>query len=83
MTRRFVAADGWKEGDPAPRDVFRSLGDDRATPVGPVLDTHPGGYARRVAARGETVTSEMLAELRGAPAAEPDEQAASSSKDEG
>jgi hypothetical protein len=81
--RRFTAADGWKEGDPAPADAFRALGDDRATPVGPVLETHPGGYARRVVARGETVTSEMLAELRGAPAAEPDEQAASSSKDEG
>jgi hypothetical protein len=74
MARRFTAADGWKDGEPAPADAFRALGEDRRTPVGPVLDEHPGGYARRIVAEGETVTATVLAELRGAPAPDAAEQ---------
>jgi hypothetical protein len=66
--RRFTAADGWKDGEPAPADAYRALDDDRRTPVGPVLDEHPGGYARRIVAEGEPVTADILSELRGAPA---------------
>jgi hypothetical protein len=77
--RRFTAAEGWKEGEPAPSDAFRALGEDRQTPDGPVVDTHPGGYARQIAAKGQTVTAEMLAELRSAPAPEAEEQPATSS----
>jgi hypothetical protein len=76
--RRFTAADGWKEGTPAPADAFRALGEDRQTPVGPVVDTHPGGYARQIVAEGDTVTAEHLAELRSAPADEDGEQPATS-----
>jgi hypothetical protein len=80
--RRFTAADGWKEGAPAPADAFRALGDDNRTPVGPVLDEHPGGYARRIVAEGETVTADTLAELRSAPANEADEQPTTSTDTE-
>jgi hypothetical protein len=84
MARRFTAADGWKEGEPAPADAFRALSADRVTPDGPVVDTHPGGYARQIAAKGQTVTAEMLTELRSARAPEPDdsEQPAASSDGE-
>lgn len=76
MARRFTAAEGWKEGEPAPADAFRALSEDNQTPDGPVVDTHPGRYARQIAAKGQTVTAEMLAELRSAPAAEDSEQPA-------
>lgn len=74
MARRFTAAEGWKEGEPAPADVFRALGDDNRTPVGPVVETRPGRYARLVVAKGQTVTADTLTELRSAPAAEDGEQ---------
>lgn len=80
--RRFTAADGWKEGEPAPADAFRALGEDRQTLDGPVVDTHPGGYARQIVARGQTVTAEVLAELRSAPAADDSEQPASAESTE-
>jgi hypothetical protein len=76
MARRFTAADGWKEGGPAPASAFRALGEDRQTPVGPVFDEHPGGYARQIVAEGETVTADILSELRGAPAPEAGEEPA-------
>jgi hypothetical protein len=82
MARRFMAADGWKEGDPAPADAFRALGADRETPVGPVLDEHPGGYARQIAVKGEPVTADVLAELRSVPADETDEQPTPADKPE-
>jgi hypothetical protein len=81
--RRFTAADGWKEGEPAPADAFRALGEDNVTPEGPVLHKHPGGYARQIVAEGETVTAEALAELRSAPAAEDGEPAAAESTEKG
>ncbi|MGW5130360.1 hypothetical protein [Streptomyces sp. NPDC004135] len=77
MARRFTAADGWKEGDPAPADAFRAL-DENREPVGPVLHTHPG-EARQIVAQGESLTAEALAELRSAPAPEAEEQPAPSS----
>jgi hypothetical protein len=72
--RRFTAAEGWKDGQPAPAAAYRALDTDRRTPAGPVLDEHPGGYARLIVAEGEPVTADILAELRGAPAPDGDEQ---------
>jgi hypothetical protein len=83
MARRFTAADGWKEGEPAPADAFRALAEDRQTPDGPVVDTHPGGYARQIAAKGQTVTAEMLAELRSAPTADEEQPVTSSDAEKG
>jgi len=83
MARRFTAADGWKEGAPATADAFRALGEDNQTPDGPVVDTHPGRYARLIVAKGQTVTADILAELRSAPAPDDgEEQPATSTETE-
>ncbi|MFJ4649477.1 hypothetical protein ACIP6Q_39085 [Streptomyces bobili] len=80
--RRFTAADGWKDGEPAPAAAYRALGTDRETPDGPVLDEHPGGYARLIVAEGQTVTADILTELRAAPAPADSEQPTAASDGE-
>lgn len=58
---------GWNVGQRAPKDAFRALDTaDMATPVGPVLHTHPGGYARQVVAAGGLVTEGVKREIDGA-----------------
>lgn len=76
-TQEYAAGTGWDVGQTAPEDAFRALGgDDMTTPVGPVVNRHPGGYARQIVAKGGLVTEGVKRELDAAKAEQ-------SSKDEG
>lgn len=69
--QEYDAGTGWDVGQLAPEDAFRALDTaDFATPVGPVVHEHPGGYARQIVAKGGTVTAGVRREL---DAAESDE----------
>ncbi|KJK55641.1 hypothetical protein [Saccharothrix sp. ST-888] len=50
-TRRYTAPVGWRIGDIAPADAYRSL-DETSTPYGPVYATNPGGHATQLATKG-------------------------------
>jgi hypothetical protein len=73
-TQEYAAGEGWDVGDKAPSDAFRAL-DAAGTgePTGPVVYEHPGGYARQIVAKGQTVTEGVKKELDAAeaPAEEP------------
>lgn len=61
----------WEVGRPAPADAFRALaGEDHATPTGPVVHEHPGGYARQIVVKGGLVTEGVKRELDAAADAE-------------
>lgn len=63
-TQEYAAGTGWQVGETAPADAFRALDTaDFATPVGPVVNEHPGGYARQIVAKGGTVTPGVRREL--------------------
>lgn len=63
-TRQYAGGAGWQVGQTAPDDAYRALGgEDHATPVGPVLLAHPGGYARLIAAKGSQITEGVKREL--------------------
>ena len=63
-TQEYAAGEGWEVGQTAPSDAFRAL-DENGTgaPTGPVVHTHPGGYARQIVAKGGTVTEGVKREL--------------------
>ncbi|MFD1832409.1 hypothetical protein ACFSJS_22575 [Streptomyces desertarenae] len=70
-TQEYDAGEGWQVGQRAPQDAYRAL-DAQGTgaPTGPVVHTHPGGYARLIVAKGQVVTEGVRREL---DAAENDE----------
>jgi hypothetical protein len=62
--REYAGGPGWDIGQAAPEDAYRALGgEDHATPVGPVVHQHPGGYARLIAAKGGMITEGVKREL--------------------
>ncbi|MFI1734040.1 hypothetical protein ACH40E_33470 [Streptomyces acidicola] len=63
-TQEYAAGEGWEVGQRAPQDAFRAL-DPSGTgaPIGPVVHTHPGGYARQVVAKGGLITDGVKREL--------------------
>ncbi|MFD6294523.1 hypothetical protein ACFWFU_06930 [Streptomyces sp. NPDC060235] len=70
-TQEYAAGTGWQVGQTAPQDAFRALDTaDFATPTGPVVHTHPGGYARQIVAKDGLITEGVRREL---DAAESDE----------
>lgn len=73
--RQYQGGARWAVGQNAPEDAYRALGgDDHATPVGPVVHTHPGGYARLIAAKGGLITDGVRRELEAADRANASEQ---------
>lgn len=72
--REYAAGYGWDVGQKAPTDAFRALDTgDLATPAGPVVYEHPGGYARQIVAKGGLVTEGVKRELDAADKADADE----------
>lgn len=71
-TREYAGGEGWQVGQTAPSDAFRAL-DAAGTgePTGPVVHSHPGGYARQIVAKGAVVTEGVRRELDAAEAEEP------------
>ncbi|PWI08332.1 hypothetical protein DIZ27_23115 [Streptomyces sp. NWU339] len=63
-TQEYDAGEGWAVGQTAPQDAYRKL-DAAGTggPTGPVVHTHPGGYARQIVAKGQTITEGVRREL--------------------
>lgn len=63
-TREYSGGTGWAVGQAAPDDAFRAL-DSAGTgeQVGPVVHTHPGGYARQIVAKGGLITEGVKREL--------------------
>ncbi|MGW1433123.1 hypothetical protein ACWD6K_31445 [Streptomyces sp. NPDC002431] len=68
-TQEYAPGTGWEIGQLAPADAFRALdGQGHGVPVGPVVDTHPGGYARQIVTKGALVTEGVRRELDAAEA---------------
>lgn len=67
--QQYAAGVGWAVGQTAPEDAYRAL-DSAGTglPVGPVVNTHPGGYARQIVAKGGLITEGVARELAAADA---------------
>lgn len=68
-TQEYDAGVGWDVGQTAPEDAYRAL--DAAgtgSPTGPVVSSHPGGYARLIVAKGALVTDGVKRELDAAEA---------------
>lgn len=63
-TQEYAAGEGWEVGQTAPSDAFRAL-DAAGTgePTGPVVHSHPGGYARQIVAKGQVITEGVKREL--------------------
>lgn len=74
-TRQYAGGQGWDVGQNAPDDAYRAL-DTAGTgePVGPVLHTHPGGYARQIVAKGGLITEGVKRELEAGDTADEGEQ---------
>ncbi|MCM2427382.1 hypothetical protein [Streptomyces sp. RKAG337] len=69
--QQYAAGTGWDVGQTAPSDAFRALDSaGSGEPTGPVVHTHPGGYARQIVAKGGLVTEGVHRELAAAPAAD-------------
>lgn len=69
--QQYAAGTGWDVGQTAPSDAFRALDSaGSGEPTGPVVHTHPGGYARQIVAKGGLVTEGVHRELSAAPAAD-------------
>ncbi|WP_098892266.1 hypothetical protein [Streptomyces sp. or3] len=62
--QEYTAGTGWDVGQTAPEDAYRAL-DTAGTggPTGPVVHTHPGGYARQIVTKGALVTAGVRREL--------------------
>lgn len=73
-TQQYSAGEGWEVGQTAPSDAFRAL-DTAGTgePTGPVVHSHPGGYARQIVAKGGLITEGVKRELDAAEQSEGDE----------
>ncbi|MEV7895314.1 hypothetical protein [Streptomyces cyaneofuscatus] len=68
-TQEYDAGTGWEIGQRAPEDAFRALdGAGTGGVTGPVVHTHPGGYARQIAVKGQVVTAGARRELDAAEA---------------
>ncbi|MFD8407181.1 hypothetical protein ACFV1G_21150 [Streptomyces anulatus] len=68
-TQEYDAGVGWEIGQRAPEDAFRALDGAGAGGVtGPVVHTHPGGYARQIAVKGQAITAGARRELDAAEA---------------
>lgn len=67
--QQYAAGVGWDVGQAAPEDAYRAL-DSAGTglPVGPVVHSHPGGYARQIVAKGGLITEGVARELAAADA---------------
>jgi hypothetical protein len=63
-TQEYGAGVGWDIGQTAPDNAYRTL-DAAGTggPTGPVVHTHPGGYARQIVAKGGLITEGVKREL--------------------
>ncbi|MEU7431084.1 hypothetical protein AB0B07_09535 [Streptomyces sioyaensis] len=63
-TQEYAAGTGWDVGQTAPDDAYRAL-DAAGTGelTGPVLHSHPGGYARQIVAKGGLITEGVKREL--------------------
>ena len=74
-TQEYDAGVGWGVGQRAPEDAFRAL-DAAGTgePTGPVVNEHPGGYARQIVAKGGLVTEGVKRELDAAEQSDEGEQ---------
>ncbi|MCX4994263.1 hypothetical protein [Streptomyces longwoodensis] len=63
-TQEYAAGDGWAVGQTAPSDAFRALdASGTGEPTGPVVHSHPGGYARQIVAKGQVITEGVRREL--------------------
>lgn len=63
-TREYAGGTGWDVGQAAPDDAYRALDSaGSGEQVGPVLHTHPGGYARQIVAKGGLITEGVKREL--------------------
>ncbi|MEU0370635.1 hypothetical protein ABZ070_10280 [Streptomyces sp. NPDC006283] len=72
-TQEYAAGEGWDIGQTAPQDAFRALGGEgMSTPVGPVVNKHPGGFARQIVSKGGLVTAGVKRELDAAEAEQSD-----------
>ncbi|MFF8447878.1 hypothetical protein ACF06Q_09275 [Streptomyces leeuwenhoekii] len=68
-TQEYAAGEGWQVGQTAPADAYRALSEQGdGQPTGPVLDHHPGGYARLIVQKGAVVTEGVRRELDAAEA---------------
>lgn len=68
-TQEYDAGVGWEVGQKAPEDAFRALdGAGSGGVTGPVVNTHPGGYARQIAVKGQVITAGARRELDAAEA---------------
>lgn len=68
-TQQYDAGEGWEVGQRAPKDAFRALAENGSGGVtGPVVHTHPGGYARQIVVKGQVVTAGVRRELDAAEA---------------
>ncbi|MFD7066078.1 hypothetical protein ACFV97_02455 [Streptomyces sp. NPDC059913] len=68
-TQEYAPGVGWEVGQLAPEDAYRALdGQGHGAPVGPVVHTHPGGYARQIVTAGALVTEGVRRELDAAEA---------------
>lgn len=62
--QEYSAGTGWEVGQTAPEDAFRALDvSGSGEPTGPVVNTHPGGYARQIVTKGALVTAGVRREL--------------------
>lgn len=65
--QEYAAGEGWDVGQTAPEDAYRALDESGSgAPVGPVVHSHPGGYARQIVAKGGLVTEGVARELAAA-----------------
>ncbi|MFD4558972.1 hypothetical protein ACFWP5_32415 [Streptomyces sp. NPDC058469] len=63
-TREYAGGVGWDVGQAAPDDAYRALDSaGSGEQVGPVLHTHPGGFARQIVAKGGLITEGVKREL--------------------
>lgn len=70
-TQEYSAGTGWEVGQTAPEDAFRALDvSGSGEPTGPVVNKHPGGYARQIVTKGALITEGVRRELDGAEADE-------------
>ncbi|MFH9368074.1 hypothetical protein ACH4K8_20630 [Streptomyces anulatus] len=62
--QEYSAGTGWEAGQTAPEDAFRALDvSGSGEPTGPVVNTHPGGYARQIVTKGALITAGVRREL--------------------
>ena len=74
-TQQYDAGEGWEIGQTAPSDAYRALdASGTGEPTGPVVHSHPGGYARQIVAKGGQITAGVKRELDAAEAEQNDSE---------